>query len=389
MALVDYRGYRVIATCVLPIGTDTLIYGSSDAGRTAYTKNHHFNSLMSLVGEALNLRPHYVGLVKKKILVCGGDVEGHKARDGKFYLLDFSRVLPPTRPLSSVLHPNSHLYMLFRNEFLQKYPKTLCSDGYSAFITPDPNRAEYDSDLNEATHHLEAKCIPSFAKELMHVLLEAKESGVLASVNITEHMHRRGINLRYIGLLCRALLHINNPQVLICMYIVFTEAVARTLKNLLYHKLRELSRLIRVPVEIPYRQLAADHCNLIFMGDSPSVEFWEESVIPYLVNHYNFPSDLLDQTSLSIAIERQIQNSFDNALSCDGRAAMKFAFGLHPTLEVENRNGMIALLRRVEELTSMSFSHRVEEKIASESFFFTFFLFYFYLFIFFFIFFYF
>ena len=43
MALVDYRGYRVIATCLLPVSSSTLIYGSADGGTTAYAKNKEFN----------------------------------------------------------------------------------------------------------------------------------------------------------------------------------------------------------------------------------------------------------------------------------------------------------------------------------------------------------
>lgn len=30
----DYRGFRLVAQALLPIGDDTLVYGSSDAGAT-------------------------------------------------------------------------------------------------------------------------------------------------------------------------------------------------------------------------------------------------------------------------------------------------------------------------------------------------------------------
>ena len=32
IALVDYRGFRVVAICVLPINQHTIIYGTNDAG---------------------------------------------------------------------------------------------------------------------------------------------------------------------------------------------------------------------------------------------------------------------------------------------------------------------------------------------------------------------
>jgi len=41
-------------------------------------------------------QPH---LVRSKMLYGPGDIEGHLGRDGKFYLLDFSRLFPPEAPL--------------------------------------------------------------------------------------------------------------------------------------------------------------------------------------------------------------------------------------------------------------------------------------------------
>ena len=36
MALIDYRGFRIIAVSILPIDCDTLVYGSADAGKSIY-----------------------------------------------------------------------------------------------------------------------------------------------------------------------------------------------------------------------------------------------------------------------------------------------------------------------------------------------------------------
>ena len=94
------------------------------------------------------------------MLVFGGDVEGHLGKDNQFYMLDFSRVLPPVRPpflpplpflgeeeegeeevqRRKKMWVNSHLYLLFRSEFLKRYQHPLCSDGYSLFVVSDPLR---------------------------------------------------------------------------------------------------------------------------------------------------------------------------------------------------------------------------------------------------------
>ena len=55
----------------------------------------------------------------------------------QFYLLDFSRTLPPVTPSPTFV--NGHLYRLFRQEFVAKYPHRLCSDAYSGFIMHDPH----------------------------------------------------------------------------------------------------------------------------------------------------------------------------------------------------------------------------------------------------------
>lgn len=36
MALVDYRGFRIIAMSILPISSQTIVSGSADAGRTVH-----------------------------------------------------------------------------------------------------------------------------------------------------------------------------------------------------------------------------------------------------------------------------------------------------------------------------------------------------------------
>ena len=39
MAIVDFMGYRVIAMSLLPIGPDTIVYGTCDAGANVFMTN--------------------------------------------------------------------------------------------------------------------------------------------------------------------------------------------------------------------------------------------------------------------------------------------------------------------------------------------------------------
>jgi len=46
--------------CVLPIGANTLVYGSDDGGRTVNTADPIVNKMMEKAGRMLNLQPHKV-----------------------------------------------------------------------------------------------------------------------------------------------------------------------------------------------------------------------------------------------------------------------------------------------------------------------------------------
>lgn len=52
---------------------------------------------MERVGRLLNLKKHTVG--KERVPLIGpGDIEGHLGTDGRYYLLDYARLMPPEAP---------------------------------------------------------------------------------------------------------------------------------------------------------------------------------------------------------------------------------------------------------------------------------------------------
>ena len=64
MALVDYRGYRLVAQSILPISRDTIIYGSNDGGKTVHDSSPEFRARMKRAGEQLNIKGHPCGVSK-------------------------------------------------------------------------------------------------------------------------------------------------------------------------------------------------------------------------------------------------------------------------------------------------------------------------------------
>lgn len=90
--LVDWRGHRIVVTSILPVSSSTLIYGSSDGGKTIHNKSADFHELMKQICTMLNLKGHTVGRspASQRFLYCSGDMEGHLGKDGsKFFFFVF------------------------------------------------------------------------------------------------------------------------------------------------------------------------------------------------------------------------------------------------------------------------------------------------------------
>ena|SRR3990167_235854 len=104
IALINYRGYSLIAQSFLPVNKKTIVYGTADGGGTIHAKNKEFNAKMKEVGKQINLKPHPVWdqtKSYKKILHGPADLEGHIGLDSRCYVLDCSRLFPPCAPPKS------------------------------------------------------------------------------------------------------------------------------------------------------------------------------------------------------------------------------------------------------------------------------------------------
>ena len=102
MSLVDYRGFRLIAMSILPIrGSETIIYGSDNYGETIHNSNPEMEKLLRKAAKMMNIKEHKCGtrISTSNSLCSPADLEGHIGCDKRFYLLDFSRVLPPEKPV--------------------------------------------------------------------------------------------------------------------------------------------------------------------------------------------------------------------------------------------------------------------------------------------------
>lgn len=117
MCLITHRGYRLMATAVLPIDSSTIVYGfwrccwffhasltppvlagSSNAAQSIHAAPH-VKGIMEDAAALLNVAEHTVvstdGRQQLRLHACT-DIEVHEARDGRLYILDTHRIMPPT-----------------------------------------------------------------------------------------------------------------------------------------------------------------------------------------------------------------------------------------------------------------------------------------------------
>ena len=191
--LVDYKGFRLIAITVLPIDRHTLVGGTSDAGRNIHSSDFVLNQKLAKAGHVLNLKQHQV---RGHTMYSACDLEGHyNSHDGRHYLLDFSRVMPPAAPpkQKSRRSVGSIFVRMLRPEFVSKYRTPLCSDAFSGFRDKS-NKNRDEKDIIRACRDL-SWLIPRYAAELSEFveqkLQDANEDLLAVQQSLSRLVHSK------------------------------------------------------------------------------------------------------------------------------------------------------------------------------------------------------
>eukprot|EP00727_Mastigamoeba_balamuthi_P008686 m51a1_g444 hypothetical protein (1769) ;mRNA; r:86393-107549 len=330
MVLVDYRGYRLIAESVLPIeGKETLVYGSADAGKSFACKDEELVRKLKNATKVLNLKKR---VVDGKPLYTPLDLEGHRGKDGKLYLVDFARCFPPEFPKDGV--KAARYYRLLRPEFVKSYRMSLCPDAFSNFIKDPASEERINADVCEATRYLMEQVIPAFALELPELV---QQHGVnrIETFPLTQAMHRRGINMRFLG---RVRAQSKDPKIL---GLLLVEMIARVLKSLLAAKLRKKHEEMGVvAVDQPYRTLCVDFFNLALGTSEPSDRFWDKTLVQALIAKFEY----------GLAPEE---------MRPDG---MKYSVSLF----VPSMGGKVMLFKRLQKMTGVRFHHEAHTQLEKQ-----------------------
>lgn len=296
-AIVDFKGYRITAMTLVPIsGSRTLIYGSNDAGSECNVKNEipEWSDLIFEASLGLNLKPHHVvnGRLARgetEIASCI-DLEGHKGRDGRFYLLDFSRSLPPAfkEQRDDVQDSMWPYYNLMRSEFVKRWEKPLSADAFSNFQSKwtSDRKAEAKANQDEirvATNFIKVNVVAKVCR----ALLVSHD----ASTSLRQIFHREGLNMRYLGLVYQHLVGAQYQSAMANLYkMMQIEALMRVLKADLRNQLRLVQAKVAANcADSALLERAAVVLNQYFCGDSAAV--WMEKnlfCMDSLVSGFNF-----------------------------------------------------------------------------------------------------
>jgi tetratricopeptide (TPR) repeat protein len=269
MALVDYSGFRMSCMSMLPISKETLIYGSCDGALTVAAEPT-IGALIAQAARKINIKPHMAGRRKAVEIWSPVDVEGHRGADGKFYLIDYSRVMPPEKPVKGLR--SAHMFRLLRPEYVKQYHTPLCSDACSRFV-PESEVREHNEEVGEATSVLKDEVIPAVAMDLQ--TLRHGWDFSLQSV-----LHSRGANLRYLGLLRS---HVRDPEL---RDLILVEMVARVVKTELREKMRAVLRKSVLPLEDPRRQAVISHLNVVFGNSDQARMYWGDHLKTRLMEKF-------------------------------------------------------------------------------------------------------
>lgn len=247
---IEWLGRKLSCQAVLPLTCNTLVYGSADGGRTIKDSSLQFRQIAEALSQHFNLAPHLSGgrydnstssssrdsegtstlqqdgdseLV---LLHLPADLEGHLGLDGRFYALDTARLFPSEPPLQS-----DHRLVwssFFRPEFVKSHWTPLNPDSFTRFTArTDPKFTEH------RLNHLKAlAALYDRIRDLSVAVLTSQFEDLAQPQDVPSFLHRRGINLRYLGmLLAKTGDHFAADQCLTRdVRVLLEELVARSLK---------------------------------------------------------------------------------------------------------------------------------------------------------------
>ncbi|KAH9321375.1 hypothetical protein KI387_016014 [Taxus chinensis] len=260
MAIVDYRGHRVVAQSIIPgilqgDKSDSLLYGSVDNGKKICW-NDKFHEKVLEAAKVLHIKEHEVldGSGNRVKMAAPVECKGIVGSDDRHYLLDLMRTTPRDANYTGlgsrycVLRPElvASFCQVESQERTKKNDQKEATDGSSlhedAPVLLNPNVltdfklagdseeiASDESLVKKVGAYLVDVVLPKFVQDLSSL-----EVSPMDGQTLTEALHAHGINMRYIGKVANMAKHL--PHIVdLCV----VEMVVRAAKHVLKGVLRE------------------------------------------------------------------------------------------------------------------------------------------------------
>ncbi|KAJ3261190.1 hypothetical protein HK103_006499 [Boothiomyces macroporosus] len=278
MALLDYKGFRMIA--------------HADTRQNRQMRPvHNLNPRNLLIDEyaceetnsiatILNLKSHTVQVNddRRVRVPLSATVEIHKdLRDGDYYLTSLKDIFPIDHyNMGEIIRSNR-----LRPEFLAIYQSPLCSDALTP--TSGGSRREIevnDDELLKAARFLRENWIPAFVSSI-----DSLDICPYDSYSLTNEMHKKGINMRYLGLIYQL------STVPFVKSMTLVEMVARICKQIYRVRLRGAILHFRSVGATYIEEQTQSYANTLFeliLGFNEKTRvFFETKIKPELQRHYN------------------------------------------------------------------------------------------------------
>ena len=224
MAIVDYKGFRIVAHADIPDKKN--VTSLHDLNPKRILINEQALEATQLVGKSLNLKSHTVQVNddRRVRVYLSATVEVSKFNKihsntvrNQNYLATLRDIFPPDANFC-----RNGDYFKFRPEFLQAYSTSLCADAFSPMSGGSKKEIDVNNDeCMQAARFLRENWIPGFVKNLDNM-----ELCPFDSESLTRSMHQKGINMRYLGYVCTI------STIPFVRSLVLVEMVARACKEL-------------------------------------------------------------------------------------------------------------------------------------------------------------
>ncbi|KAJ3236306.1 hypothetical protein HDU81_010895 [Chytriomyces hyalinus] len=316
MALIDYKGFRVVAYA--DMGIDERTTPLYDLRSHPLKCDEQISAKLALVGKEINLKMHgvQIGGDRRVNVPLSASIQVYNDPELKRnYAVNLFELLPmdyhPQTTSSAASSPSrgapNHSMQptpftaansaaqtssspsnapsksrRLRPEFLKIYSAALASDAFTSSSGCGRKERELnDTEVARASRYLEETWIPQVVKQLDELEVRPLEGTMIAA-----EMHRLGVNVRYLGVVAK------ESRIPYIRDMVCIEMAARAFKNLFHARLRGLMVHFRsvgaTQVEEETKKFTASMFSTMLGNSESSLKFFDEKLKPEIQFKFDY-----------------------------------------------------------------------------------------------------